>query len=432
MSSGGIVILPAAVGVAAAAVVVVTVAAAAVLAVRAANAAAEGAARALGEFGAELEQKAEAQSAAHVSRLVWESVAAEVVEVNARIRMLAERSVRAGVAVTVPEPLSLTGRTVAEAALWAARAAELVAEGQAVVRAAVEADEGRRVAELLPSTTTARRDTGAALAAFQQALRERPTRAAEVRVVRPDAGRIDEILRSLDADADEHEHLEVLGAAARVVQDDPREARLYLRGLESKVAAVNGAVARRRLAAQWLAALEEPVVAAVEPPGPFFDTAARLHAVVAGEEDLTPELRARGAEAVEWAAAVTRQHFVRDLMTTCLTDLGYELDGEFDVQNAAEMRLSRPDWQGEHSAEVWMDRSGTLHAQVVRELRIEGDEAVSREQHRCADFNDDVRELGRRLAADVAVEDGYVPQLAHGAIVTATTTSTGETLYKER
>jgi len=185
-----------------------------------------------------------------------------------------------------------------------------------------------------------------------------------------------------------------------------------MRSLKSKLAAVNGTVAARRLAAQWLEAFEEPIVAGVEPPEPFAGTAARLRAVVAGEAELTQSLRSEGVQAVEWAFAFARQHFVRDLFCAAAAAQGYTVEGEFDDWSSSELRLSRPDWRGEHSAEVWVDRRGAFHGHVVREALIEGDEAHLRERIRCAGFNADMASLGRQLAADMVVNENYVPQYA--------------------
>src|SRR5262249_22093810 len=154
-------------------------------------------------------------------------------------------------------------------------------------------------------TVTARPNIAAALARHRTALLERDATAPAP----PPVGVADAavILRRLDVDANERERLDVLAAAARAENDDPREADHYLIGLVMRVDEVSAAVARRRLAAQWLAALEEPVVAAVRPPDDFLGTAARLRHVVAGDEDLTPQLRTEAAEAVARAADIARQ-----------------------------------------------------------------------------------------------------------------------------
>ena len=416
MSSGEILSAPEAVGAAAGEVPVATAAAAAVLAVRAASAAARADTRTVHASGADVDDAAAARPRADVPGPGWETVAAAVVELSARIRMLAERVVRAGVPVALPEPLSLTGLSAAEAAQWCTQTAQQLRSAQATVRSLLAEEESRRVMAQLPRAVATRPETPAALATFQKTLLERYSREEPSAPVPAASGlsvistAVEAILSALDLDANEREHAYVVSAAAYVLRDDPLEARGYLRTLRAKAAGVNEAAARRRLGAQWLSALEETVVAAVEPPGPFLGTAARLRAVVAGDEDLTAELRARGAEAVEWAAEVTRHRFVCDVLSGCLSERDYTVEGAFDFQEALELRLTRADWHGEHSAEVWMDRHGAVHGRVVREKPVQGDRAAEDERTRCAAFNADIKTLGRRLHAHVVVEDGYVPQ----------------------
>ena len=445
MSSGEMSSAPKAVGAAVGEVPVATVAAAAVLAVRAANAAAPGVVRMVAEWGADGWDGRDGEVAGVAGdapvagweagardgadgrgggdgRVVgeapgpkWEAVAAVVVELCARIRMLGERGARAGVAVAAPEALNLAGLSASEAARWAVRTAGQLRGALAAFRLALAEEELRRVASQLPHSVAGRPDALASLASFQRALLERYSREATA-----SGGLVAEgvsvmskaiaILWAVDPDANEKEHAYVLSAAALVLRDDPLEARAYLRTLRAKVDTVNEAVAQRRLAAQWLLALEEPVVAAVEAPGPFLGIAARLRAVVTGDEDLTADLRARGAEAVEWAAEVTRHRFLLDVMSGCLSERDYTVDGAFDVQEGVELRLTRPDWHGEHSAEVWMDRYGAVHGRMVREKPIQGDRSAEVERTRCASFNAHIRALGLRLRVDVVVEDCYVPR----------------------
>lgn len=428
MSAGGLVIAPAAVAVAAGAVVVLTAAGAAVLAVRGANAAAEGALRALGDYGGRLEKIGAAQADAAVSAAVWQDVAADVVEVNARIRMLTERAARAGKRVAVPKPFTLAGANARDADAWVARTARQLASVQAAVNEACAADEWKQVSARLAKAAPARAasaqpDTAAAMARFQLSLRDLHSQApAPVSATvphrsarqAPTAADVDRVLRGLDPDAYEAERLDVLEAAARVVRQDAREADAYMRALKAKVAAANKTVAARRLAAQWLEALEEPIVAGVEPPQPFAGTAKRLREVVEGRSELAADLRDEGRLATDWAAAVTRNHYVRTLLCSAFAGQGYTVEGEFDDWSSSDLRLSRPEWHGEHSAEVWMDARGAVHGRVMRQVESAGDEARLREQERCTGFNADLVALGSGLNADVVVDEGHIPQYADG------------------
>ncbi|WP_194913381.1 hypothetical protein [Catenulispora rubra] len=419
MSSGGILIAPPAVAAAAAAATVLAAGAAAVLVARAANMAAEAAFRAVGDYGARLEGMAAAQSDAEITRRIWGVVAADAVELNSRISALRARAAKAGVQVDIPTPLSISGCTATEASRRAELTAQLVAQAQAAVRIAVAGDEARHLGAYLPQYVLARPDAAKALKEYQQMLQKRRGPSAAVAgasetPMKPTPADVKTVLETLDPDADEREHLDVLAAAACVAQDDAREARSYLESLRAKVTAVNAAASRRRLAGQWLVVLEEQS-ALGDPPTPFSGTAAKLRAVVAGDRDLSADLRAEAAEAAEWADAQARCHFVKGLMHSCLTDLGYSLEPEFDVRNSAELRLARPDWGSEHSAEIWIDSHGALHGRVVRAHDLDGDEAAARERERCDGFNADIRTLGSRLGAAVVTDEGYVPDGFDGA-----------------
>jgi len=410
MSSGGILILPVAAVLAAGAAVVLTAAAAAALTVWAANQAAEAALRALGNVGEKFEQTAAGQVVAEISALRWPQIAAGVIELNARIRLLSERASRAGVLVAVPEPLRLEGRSEQEVVEWTRLAAPMLRAANEAIAAGRAGTERDRLAAALPAAATALPDAAAALGRLQDTLRSR--RAEATAPARP-AGRgpdIAAILRTLDEDANENERLAALRTAALAERAGARDARSYARQLQIDVTELNARVARRRLAAQLTAALEDPVVVRTPPPAPYTGTARRLHAVLSGDADLTPELLAEAAAAVRWAESVARANFVREMVGGCLAEQGYTVDGEADVRHPAELRLSHANWHGEHSAEVWVDADGTVHGKVVREQDIDGDEAAMRDRARCDGFNADLSQLGGRLHAEVVIDREHAPQ----------------------
>ncbi|WP_194891415.1 hypothetical protein [Catenulispora pinisilvae] len=399
MSSSGIFVAPHAVAVAAVSGPVLTEAAAAVLTVRAASSAIEGPARGAVE-----------QTAGESSLLAWEPVVAAVVELNVRIRMLTARAARTGAAADIPPPLSLAGRSRAEAERWTAASTGLLTQARSAVRDSVVAEEARQVIARL----THRPEIIETLAVFQQTLRRRSALTGSESQATRIAGDIGTCLTVLDEDANEREHCEALSAAVSVAHGGVQEALVLLDRLQSWISDINAVVARRRLAAQWLAALEEPVVAtaaAAEAPGAFRNTAAALRAVLDGDRDLSPNLRAEGAEAIAWAAAVTRRCFVSELLRDSLAELGYTASQEVDVRYSAglAMGLSRPLWQGEHSAEIWVDQQGAVHGRVVRNQDLADDSAVERDRERRVGFDVDLRTLGHRLGADVVTEEGYFP-----------------------
>ena len=118
----------------------------------------------------------------------------------------------------------------------------------------------------------------------------------------------------------------------------------------------------------------------------------------------------RGTTKHHRVAEITRRHFFRDVMRDCLIGQGYAVDGESKLPHAAELRLTRPDWEAGYCAEVWVDRHGAVHGRIVGESSADGYETSVRDHTYCAGFNADIMELGRRLGADVVVSDGYVSQ----------------------
>lgn len=398
MGSEGLLTAPDAVVLAAGASPVLSAPAALVLAVHAARASADDGA------------------GAPTSVLGWQTAAEEVCGLNARIRMLAERAERAGVRTDPLDQLCLKGRTVTEAVGWLEAAEAQLRSTHAALGAAVAADEARRVLARLPSLIADRPETGGAVTGLQRVLNDRHIDPAD-RSPGPVTGAGSALL-NLDADANERERAEVLLMAASLVPSETDQtdqadradrADAAVRALTTGIAAVNAAVARRRLAARYLSALEEPMVQLVEPPGPLLGTAAKLRTVVVGDEDLTPHLSAEGAEAVAWAAEIARRRFVCDVIRGCLTDRGYTVVDEGpDPRYSGELRLTRPDWHGEHSAEVWVDRHGAVHGRVLCEHGTDKDSR--RDRARRADFNEDVVALGRRLDADVVIDEGFVPR----------------------
>jgi hypothetical protein len=399
MSSGGAAIVPVAVVVAAGAVaaaVVVAAVGAAVLVVNAANQAAEGAVRAIGRRGEELEALAASRTEAEMNALRWQAAAADVVGLNARLRLVSQRAHQAGVPVDLPPPLDLAGRSREDAIRWVQLAERRLIRTQQVLDAAAAESQWRHLTAELSSGASGQSDTTAALIAYQATLRRRHQ--VHDRPI-PIGTEPDEIVRRLDPDATTDERTRVLRVAAHArAQRDQHDADAYRFALQRLVDQdINPKVARRRLAAEWLQALEQPsvssAIAQADPPTPFSGTAAKLLAVIEGSAELTPQLHTEAKEAVAWAGELTRQAFIRDMLRTCLTDAGYSVEGEFSTQHALRLRASRPDWHGEHSAELWVDRKGSVEGRLVREYDIAGDDAQARDSARCYDFHTMLRAL---------------------------------------
>ncbi|MFI9814019.1 hypothetical protein [Saccharothrix variisporea] len=425
MSSGGIVLAPLAVPVVAAGAVVVAgavaVGAVAVLAARAANAAIEGSVRALGNYGEKLEAEVAGLEAAAADARRWEVAAADVVAVNARIRLLRERA--AGTTVDVPAPLRLgASRDPVELGRWVGEVQVELARAQEALDALVP------LPELVIEKSTVDTRMADALASHREALRRRYATAVAAAPEPVSPGAVERVLALLDPDASTDERSAALSAAA-LVTAHPHEQDVYLAALRRRITAeINPAVARRRLAASWVEALEgDPlgeVLAGARPPAGLEGTADELRAVVAGTRDLTARLRADAVRLVEWAEETAQRAFVCELVKHHLTDLGYQVEDTFEVRHSAGLRLTRADWSGEHVADVWVDAHATVHGQVLREVAGAGDDARITDRERCDTFADDLEAVAGRVPQAQVVVD----RTAALPVRTATdaTTATGQ------
>ncbi|MEJ2855912.1 MULTISPECIES: hypothetical protein [unclassified Saccharothrix] len=408
MSSGGIVVAPFALPVVAAGAVVVVgavaVGAVAVLAARAANAAIEGSVRALGNHGERLEAEVAGLEAAAADARRWEVAAADVVAVNARLRLLRERAAAAGAAVDVPNPLRLdSSRDPAELGRWVGQVQVELARAQEALDALVP------LPELVVEKSTVDTSMADALASHREALRRRYATAVAAAPEPVSPGAVERVLALLDPDASTDERSAALSSAA-LVAAHPQEQDVYLAALRRRITAeINPAVARRRLVASWIETLEgDPlgeVLAGARRPAGLDGTADELRAVVAGTRDLSARLRADGARLVEWAQETAQQAFVRELVKHHLTDLGYQVEETFEVRNSAGLRLTRADWSGEHVADVWVDAHATVHGQVLREVAGAGDDARITDRERCDTFADDLEAVAGRVPEAQVVVD---------------------------
>lgn len=411
-SSGVVLFPPGAVVAAAGATVVLGGPAAAVLIVGAANAAVGRGPGGVADHERVLRETDAARGA--VDAEIWARVAANVLELGARIRLLAERGHGAGRPLTVPEPLGLAGTSVSDATRWCVRTAQDLAGAQLALHAAAADEQARQATAWLPedTRTDSRADTAAALARYQRMLGERyePNRASRVPIVTLTDADVQAVLRRLDPDAHEGECARVLAAAARVPRNHAHVATSHLLGLREAVHEVNMIVIRRRLAAQWLVALEEPSVTALLFGEPFDGAVARLREVVAGERDLGDEASRPAGEALEAAADLARREVVLAIARCRCAQLGYQIMSETDHQGSGIIRLGRADWNGEHSAQLWVDDSGALHGRILRNLAADGAEteagsgedeaeAARIDRERGGEFLGILRSLGRREGA---------------------------------
>ncbi|MCG8915216.1 hypothetical protein L6E12_05355 [Actinokineospora sp. PR83] len=409
MSSGTLVIAPAGLPIVAAGAVVagaLAVTAGAVLVARAVNSAAEGAVRAIGESGARLEADIAAIEAAQEAGQWRRRAVADVVAVNARLRLVRERAGAAGVALPIPRPLALSaevdpGRAVRWVSEVELEIARLNRQLDAAAPPLLVAATGK--------TSLAGTDLSAELDRHRRAAADRHTR----RPAAVAASSIIEVIGLLDPDATARERDEVLAQAAAI--PGRGEQSMYLSSLRSKVVdKVNPGVRRRRLAATWVSALEDgplaEVVADTDPPAPLRGTAEALREVVAGTRELTPELAAEGTRLMAWAEDVAGRAFVRDLVRKCLTEGGHEVLETFEGEEFTGLRLAHPEWGDEHSTVVRV-RDGNViehHLEATRAPVGDGEELIGEE--RCAAAN-----ASMRAVADAAAAAGVRVRLAETA-----------------
>jgi hypothetical protein len=391
MSSAGAGVAPIGVVIAVGGGVVLLVAGVAVLVAYAANQAAEGALRVVGHNGAAKEALAAAACEADRQALEWQAAAADVVGLNARLRLAAHRAEGAGVTVDLPPPLDLAGRSRDDAVRWAKDAERQLAVAQRALDTAATQAQWHALTTALPTRVGEQPDIAAALAGYRDTLRQR--RLPDAAPARPGYGTdVEEILLRLDPDATTEEHTEVLQAAARVrTEPDRHNAAAYLNSLKRVVQEVNVRVANCRAAAEWLQALEQPTVSGAiidaDPPSPFTSTAAKLDAVFRGTAALTPELRAEGRAAVAWAFDITRMHYIKENLQSLFADAGYRIQEESSTHRELGFSVSHPDWSGEHSGRVRLTNDGKLVSDLVDEVKVSGDVEEARARARCDDFH---------------------------------------------
>jgi hypothetical protein len=407
MSSGGIILLPAAVVIAAGAAVVLAAGAAAYLAVYAAGRAADGALKVIGDAGERLECEAARRSEADMQALRWQAAIGDVVELNARIRLVTARAKKAGISAAIPAQLDLNGCRTDQAIAWSHQADALLRQVEQELETALAEHDWSEIAADLPAGAARPADARAVIARYQQVLANRRQPTTEKPV---DREAIEAAVAGLDFDANEAERRLVLSDALAAGACVPSDRGQFLSQLLDDVVAANAAAGRRRLAATWLGALDTAAVAAVSRPTAHAATAERLRQVVEGEIDLDEDLKRDGRVAVGWAEDVTRQLFIRTMLRSCFADESYTVIRETIDENTAGLVIGHVDWNGEQSADVRVDRDGVVRAHLANDVVGSGDAAALRAQARCGDFADSLERIGARIGARVEVDRGYVPQ----------------------
>lgn len=412
MSGGEIVVLPMAV-LAPIAIVAVGAGVAATLAIRAAQAGTEATGRALEQFADEMERKADAQDDLEVRTRLWELAAGSVVRTNQDLRLLAARAEKVGVRLTLPRSIDLTGRKLADTPGLVARAQEALAGARSAVERAEAERERQTLLGRLPAPVGGAPTAAELLARHQEVLarRKRPATATATAAPVPEwtlpkkadesrvQAEIDAILSRLHEDATVDDRAAALVAAAQAAQKKSvAMSRTYLEALARTVLKeLNPRIARRRDAANLLAALEQPLVAEVigdlaPPRPPCFDSIERLRAVVRGDADLTEEDRRDAQGALDRVQVELDRRRLLDGVAEAFSGLGYSVTTGLQVRHSPVLSVTRQAWHDGHSADVWIDEAGRVRSRLIQ-LAPE----APGEADRCADLNDSLRHVGAEL-----------------------------------
>src|SRR6266516_1044069 len=197
---------------------------------------------------------------------------------------------------------------------------------------------------------------------------------------------IDRILSRLPRDIDGDDYAKVLQAAAKA--SDARSARVakgWLDEMRLRAQTATRHAARRRddaqTAARYLSALRlEEIDGTTFPPAavaPYAHTRRRLEDVVAGDAELSPDLRAAAEDAVLHTQQIADRCFVTAQLQLALQGLGYTVDAgqQREAQAVGTLGVSYPGWGdssvridvldgGEVRAAVQPGRGGTNHRHV--------------------------------------------------------------------
>ncbi len=382
----------------------------------AAEVAADATLKVVGDWGAAVERQDNAQLTAEQYLTEWHMAAADAVSLNSSIRVLNERAKALGVTVSLPGALQLDNRNLADIGRWVLDTMPRIATARAALADAAAKPEWSRLVAALPVSAASRSDVTQALQRFQATLTQRrAVHAATASTAFDAVAEAERIVARLDPDVTGADREAVLAGAGRVAaQTDPGIARSYLLALRRKVNQANPKATTRRQAAGWLQALEHPVVARAQNTPEGLDRVRRaLHAAI-GTGELDPESQKRLPALLNWAAAVARLHYRRDLVAQQLRARGYTVTEATDTSTTARLRVERGDWRGETVAEVWLDADGAVNGQIIRESGA-GDEAARQDQDRR-------EELGEHLA-DVAHELSH--QGIEGLVATTRRTQYG-------
>ncbi|MCO5972098.1 response regulator receiver protein [Actinoallomurus soli] len=327
-----------------------------------------------GALAALAEGRAEAQAERlQEARRLEESVG-EALDRTARIAALAASAREHGVAVELPVPVEVTGRSADELASWIA-----------------EADARLTVAEESLAAAIAEAATGRVFATATASLRATPENGRSAAAPRPAASPDDltRVLKRLAPDAADADRQAVTEAAEQVVRAPTiSEAEGRLTEVRLRIQHANERARERRdgraAALRFLRELEGlPAAETVRP---------RLAEVADGTRLFDEGLRAEAARLVEDAQRQAEQRYVAEVLREAFGALGYEVGEGFETLTAqdGEAVLTRGDWP-QHAVKVRVDGTRQVRLALLRTEPAESDEQrrldLEREEQWCASFD---------------------------------------------
>ncbi|MEV5708379.1 response regulator receiver protein [Actinoallomurus sp. NPDC052274] len=327
-----------------------------------------------GALAALAEGRAEAQAERLREAQQLEETVGEVLNRTARIAALAQSARDHGVAVELPVPIEVAGRSAEELAAWI-----------------TEADARLAVAEESLAATIAEAATGRIFEAAARSLRATPENGRSAAAPRPTASpdELTRLLRRLAPDAADADRRAVTEAAEQAAHaPTASEAEGRLTEVRIRIQDANERARERRdgraAALRFLRELEgHPAADSVRP---------RLGEVADGARPFDQGLRAEAARLVEEAQRQAEQRYVAEVLRAAFGELGYEVGEGFETLTAqdGEAVLTRGDWP-QHAVKVRVDGTRQVRMALLRTEPAESDEQrrldVEREEQWCASFD---------------------------------------------
>ncbi|MCO6006613.1 response regulator receiver protein [Actinoallomurus purpureus] len=327
-----------------------------------------------GALAALAEGRAEAQAQRLQEAQELEKTVGEALDRTARIAALAQSARHHGLAVGLPTPIELAGRSADELAAWI-----------------IQADAQIAPAEESLATAIAEAATGRIFDAASTPLKARPQEGRSSAVPRPPTSPDDltRVLKRLAPDAAGDDRRSVTEAAEQVVHaPTASEAEGRLTEVRIRIQDANERARERRdgraAALRFLRELEaHPAAESVRP---------RLGEVADGTRPFDEALRAEAARLVEDAQRQAEHRYVTEVLRETFGALGYEVGDGFETLTAqdGEAVLTRGDWP-QHAVKVRVDDARQVRMALLRTEPAESDEQrrldVEREEQWCASFD---------------------------------------------